>query len=205
MFKICDSVFIPKLEIKNTIDDTLITLDKTRYFDNDGFELSELEKEYYKANNVILNNCLNHLADQQDWFKCEDNNFFIDHSILVQRWQFVDKAREQISCKKTELPLLNKYLKLVPKWGIDFALEYYRDDIALEVIHIELDYRDYDSAVVGKRYVEEMILDTDWQHFVESLLNNKDQWQYLTGMEQNDWKAVHWGLQKAEKTYKAFL
>ncbi len=30
------------------------------------------------------------------------------------------------------------------------------------------------------------------------------QWECLPGMEQNDWKARHWGLEKAEFTQKAF-
>lgn len=205
MLSVSSNGFNRYLEISSRVSNDVVTEDYVRFFDNDGFELSFLEQEYYRENKVNLSNVLNHVCDQREWFSCKDKNFKLDHSIILQRWCFVGEARDQLERKKSVLPQLNKYLSIVPKWGIDFALEYYEDDKSLEVLHIEMDYRNYYEAVVAKEKIESMIFNTDWKDFVNSLLKNKSQWEVLNGMAQNDWKAVHWGLNRAEKTFKAFV
>ena len=204
MLQVTDSKFDRYLELSRPVDSSKITSDSVKYFDNDGFELSCLETDFYCANNVALQGVLNHNCDQKDWLTGGDNHLIVDHSLLLQRWCFVREARDQLESSKTSFPQLYKYLKLIPKWGIDFALEYYNDDQVLEVLHIETDFRNYYEAVAAKEAIQERILSTDWYDFVKSLTQHKSQWEYLNGMEQNDWKAVHWGLKKAEKTYKAF-
>lgn len=205
MLSIADSSFNRYLELSARVSNDVVNEQYVKYFDNDGFELSYLEQEYYRENKVKLSNTLNHICDQRDWFRCNDERFKLDHSIILQRWCFIGDAREQLQKKKSVLPQLNKYLNLVPKWGVDFALEYYENDTSLEVLHIEMDYRNYYEAVASKEKLEQLILNTDWKDFVDSLLRNKSQWEGLNGMTQNDWKAVHWGLNRAEKTYKAFV
>jgi len=204
MIKYVDNNFDFDLNIKQTIDSSLLNQRNVRYFDNDGFELSKLEQEYYKANNLHLDDCLNHISCQKEWLYCEDVNFKVDHSLLLQRYSFTTDARQQLEAYKNVFPELNKYLRLKPKWGLDFALEYYNNTDALEVLHIELDYNNYEQALKIKDLLENKILNTDWQDFVNSIKLKKDQWFSLPGMEQNDWKARHWGLKKAEFTQKAF-
>jgi len=204
MFTISDNKFDQYLELKNRVSNDVITEQYIRYFDNDGFELSFLEQEYYRENKVSINNTLNHYCDQKEWIKCEDENFKVDHSMILQRWEFVKDARLQLESKKTKFPQLNKYLRLNSKWGLDFAIEYYDESNAIEVLHIETDYNNYYEALVAKDFFEKKFLSTDWNHFTDSIIKNKPKWEGLQGMEQNDWKAVHWGLNRAEKTLKAF-
>lgn len=204
MFTVSDNKFDHYLELKQRVSNDVITEEYIRYFDNDGFELSYLEQEYYRENKVPVSHILNHACDQREWLTCKHENFKVDHSMILQRWEFTREAREQLENKKIQFPQLNKYLKINSKWGIDFALEYYKDDIAIEVLHIELDYNNYYEAVGAKHFFEEKLISTDWEHFVRSLIKNKPQWEGLQGMEQNDWKATHWGLNRAEKTLKAF-
>lgn len=205
MFAAAQNRFDRYIELKKRVDDEAITEEHIRYFDNDGFEISCLEKEFYTKNNVNVLPILNHACDQKEWITGGDSRFIVDHSTILQRWSFVDDARKQLESKVNTFPQLNKYLKLQPKWGIDFALEYYCDSVVLEVLHIEMDYQNYYEAVASKAYFEKKILDTDWENFTKSLLDKKYKWEGLVGMEQNDWKAAHWGLKKAERTYKAFL
>ena len=204
MFFIVDNYFDFDLSIKQAIDSEKINEYNVRYFDNDGFELSKLEQEYYRENNIHLDDCLNHLGCQKQWIKCEHDKLKVDHSLLLQRYNFTEQAREQLETHKKQFPELNKYLRLRPKWGLDFSLEYYDHKHAIEVLHIELDYNDYNIALEIKERLERRILNTDWVDFTESLKLKKAQWESLPGMEQNDWKARHWGLQKAEFTQKAF-
>lgn len=204
MFAVSDNTFNNYLELDRSVSDDIVTEEFVRYFDNDGFELSLLEQEYYKENLVSINNILNHSCDQRVWLSCVHKDFKLDHSMILQRWEFVKAAREQLENKKILYPQLNKYLKLHSKWGIDFALEYYNEKEALEVLHIEMDYHNYYEAMGAKDFFQKKILSTDWEHFVQSIIKNKHHWESLQGMDQNDWKAAHWGLKKAEKTLKAF-
>lgn len=204
MFKITGNKYDSELALKNKVDNNLVNLYNVKYFDNDGFELSSLEQEFYKANNIVLNSCLNHTCCQREWLVYENDNFFLDHSLILQRFYFTEEAKAQLLSKSKELPQLNKYIKLKPKWGFDFALEYYYENEVIEVMHIEMDFNNYNNALEAISKAESKILSTDWEHFTNSLKLSKSEWQYLPGMEQNDWKARHWGLEKAEFTQKAF-
>lgn len=204
MFSVTSSTFTEKLELRKRVSNDVITEDYIKCFDNDGFELSYLEQEYYRENGVKLTNALNHNCDQQDWFKCSDDRFKLDHSLILQRWCFVDEAKAQLENKKTAYPQLNKYLHIVPKWGLDFALEYYDGDEWMEVIHIENDYRNVAVALRAKEILQNKLISTDWNDFVRSLIRRKEEWQHLVGFAQNDWKAAHWGLDRAEITEKVF-
>lgn len=205
MLRISDSKFLPELHLKRKTNPLYFYKENLQYFDNDGFELNGLEINYYKDNNVDLSNCLNHSADQKEWFICDDKRFKIDHSILLQRWDFVDYAREQLLDFRNQFPQCNKYLRLQSKWGFDFALEYYDQDLVMEVLHIENDFKSYELALEAKQFAETKILSTDWNDFVSNLKRKKNEWEYLPAMAQNDWKASFWGMKKAETTYKAFV
>lgn len=205
MLRVSDSKFIEQIHLNKKTNPLNFYDRNIQYFDNDGFELNGLEVSYYKENNVFVSDCLNHQADQKEWFICEDKNFKIDHSILLQRWDFVDYAREQLIDFRNQFPQCNKYLGLKPKWGFDFALEYYEDGMVMEVLHIENDFKSYDIVLEAKQVAESKILNTDWNDFVSILKRKKNDWQYLPAMAQNDWKASFWGLKKAETTYKAFV
>lgn len=205
MLKLSFNTFDSNLKIDSTVTQAFFTEENIRYFDNDGFELTGLEKAFYCASGIFVDSCLNHSSDSKEWFVCLDDNFKVDHSILLQRWEFVGEAYEQLVEFKNTFPHLNKYLKLKAKWGFDFALEYYSNDEVLEVLHIENDFRTYGEALESRGQFERLILSTDWNDFVRSLKRKKDDWINLPAMQQNDWKAVHWGLKRAETTYKAFL
>lgn len=205
MFTVTNNKFDNYLGLKKRVSNDIVKENYIRYFDNDGFELSFLEQEFYRENNVKLNYTLNHGGDQRDWITGGDEHFKLDHSMLLQRWYFVDEAKSQLEYKRKEYPQLNKYLKIVPKWGLDFALEYYNENSWMEVLHIEMDYRSYDEAEEAKENLQKQLLSTDWVDFVKSLIRSKSQWDSLPGMEQNDWKAAHWGLKKAEITQKALV
>lgn len=205
MLKLSSNTFTKELKLKLKTNPLNFIDSNIKHFDNDGFELSKLEIEYYKSNGVELNFCLNHCADQKDWFISEDKNFIVDHSLLLQRWEFHEYAREQIYDFSKQFPQLNKYLRLKAKWGFDFALEYIDQYDVIEVLHIESDFRVFEQALEARTRAEEKILSTDWQDFVKKLKNKRSEWDGLSVTEQNDWKASYWGLKKAEITYKAFV
>ena len=192
------------LDLTKRVSNDVFTSQYINYFDNDGFELSYLEQEFYRENNVSLNPLLNHNCNQKQWLSIDDPNLRLDHCMLLQRWQFVGDAKEQLESHKSRYPQLAKYTRLKPKWGCDFALEYYDDFWSVEVVHFEFDDHNYYEALARKEHLQDKILNTDWIDFVNSLKRHRSDWEHLTAMDQNDWKAKHWGLHRAEHTYKAF-
>lgn len=205
MLNLTANQFNKDLHLTHTISSACFHDRNVKYFDNDGFELTLLEQLYYDEHGIEIDtHVLNHRADQRDWIIGGNNKFKIDHCLLLQRWDFQGEARHQLIDHKRHIPQLTKFLKIVPKWGIDFALDYYDDDAAVEVIHIECDYRSYDEAMEAKTNVERNILSTDWNDFTAEVIARRDEWINLSGFAQNDWKAVYWGLNKAEITQKAY-
>lgn len=204
MFFVTPNAFDERLALEKRVSNDIIKKEYIRYFDNDGFELSHLEQIYYKENGVQLDSCLNHSCDQKKWIEGGDDHFILDHSLLLQRRNFAGEAKAQLEYKRKEYPQLNKYLNLVPKWGLDFALEYYNDNAYIEVIHIENDYRSLEVAKHAKENLEKKIIETDWVDFVKTLIRRKSKWDGLVGFAQNDWKAKYWGLNRAENTEKSF-
>lgn len=205
MFRLSTNTFKKELKLKLHTNPINFIEDYIKYFDNDGFELSRLEKEFYLSNGIEVGNCLNHSADQTEWFICDHTNFIVDHSLLLQRWEFDSYAKEQVYGFCNQFPQLNKYLRLKSKWGYDFALEYIDGYDVIEVIHIESDFRNFEQALEARSVAELKILNTDWEDFVKNLKNKHTEWNHLPVGEQNDWKASYWGLKKAEITYKAFV
>lgn len=204
MFETTANHFDRDLLLTETVSELCFYEHNVRYFDNDGFELTGLEQNYYERHHVVIDDMLNHPCDQQIWMIGGNDKFKLDHCLLLQRWKFDGAARQQIEQHRAKLPQLLKFLKIIPKWGLDFALDYYDGDTAIEVIHIENDYRSYEEAADAKVALELRILSTDWEDFTDSIIRQKDQWIGLSGFAQNDWKAVYWGLNKAEVTQKAY-
>lgn len=204
MFNITKNNFNKQLILENRVSNDYFTNQYIAYFDNDGFELSYLEQEYYREHNVPLTSILNHQSNQFSWIECDDSNFKIDHCTLSQRWSFEGEAKQQLQSNLHKFPQLIKFINLKPKWGLDFALEYYDNDRFLEVLHFEMDYNNYEEAVEAKQWFENKIIQTDWLLFTSMLLSTEDDWGILKGMEQNNWKARLWGLDKAELTLKTW-
>lgn len=205
MFKVLDTGFNECLEFLDPVSEDVFNRHNVTYFDSDGFELSGLEIESCKTNGIELSSILNHKSECVDWIVGGNENLIIDHCCLLHRRKYSGDALDQIVSKASQLPQLTKYARLVPKWGLDFALEYYNGSEAIEVMHIENDYRSLDEAFLAKEKLEKKILSTDWYEFSKYLIKHKEWWNGLQGFEQNNWKSAQWGLVKAENTVKAFI
>jgi len=192
-------------EIKQDLGEEHFLPKSFSYFDLDGFALNPLEQSYYRANQIPITEMLGIWAAQYPWLVLDTpSNFIMDHCFIVTRCCYTEQARSEIQKHTVEFPQLRKMLLLKPKWGLDFALEYYNDTDYIEVLHIEQDYSNFDQAQSQKEKLEKRLLETDWQDFAQQILKLKDQWIGLEGMARNDWKARYWGLDQAEHTLKAF-
>ena len=205
MISFTNNRFVDNPIITTSIDDALFTEDNIRYFDNDGFKPNLLEKEYYKAQGIRLEDCLGFLGARYSWCTISDMpNFILDHSMVLTRCGYGGAALEQIEHHSQQFPYLKKYMLARPKWGLDFALEYVDQDGYLEVLHIEKDFANLQQAKITKAMLEQKLSNTDWISFVADLKDSKAEWQQLEGLHRNDWKARRWGEASAEHILKAF-
>lgn len=204
MFRTASQDWPSDLWLDKPIDDAVYSMESAQWLDSDGFELSILERAIYQNNGIDLDLCLNHIQAAVPWIQGGDQHYIIDHSLLLWRYGFSGQLREQIQHHQHRIPTLRKYLDLRPKWGIDFALEYYDDDSWLEVLHIEQDFRDLSQAKQQRDIMTQRILTTDWPKFVAQCQQHQPHWQHLPGFGSNDYKARIWGLDRAEHTLKAY-
>jgi hypothetical protein len=180
-----------------------------QYYDKDGFELNQAEQKFYAAMHYPLDyHCLNHTCWQRPWFYLETpsaHNLMLDHSIILQRCSYEDNAAEQLTKLKTNIPYADLLLKTKQKWGFDFALDSVADDgTVFEVIHIEYDSYNFETFKNQLIIFEYTVRHTDWTNAADRVWNHRNNWQNLTGLEQNHWKANYLiGWDRAEHTEKS--
>jgi hypothetical protein len=183
-----------------------ISKDDFYYYDKDGFELNQAEQKFYAEMKFpIQHSILNHTCWQEPWFSLEDHvkNLILDHCIFLCRASYDGAARAQIESIKKYQPLADYLLRTRTKWGYDFALDAVRDGQTFEVLHVEYDHTDFEKFNDHMQIFEWKIRHTDWYDFADKIWARREQWQYLKGYDQNDWKAKYLlGWAKAEYTEK---
>lgn len=177
------------------------------YYDKDGFELCKAEQKFYHAMHYPINNpILNHTCWQETWFELENKqtNLILDHCMFLCRCEYEDAARRQLETIKESCPLSDLLLKTKPKWGFDFALDAVINGEVFEVLHIEYDHRDYETFSNRMISFDYRVRHTNWNDAAQRVYDSRNQWQGLTGFEQNNWKAKYLlGWSKAEYTEKS--
>lgn len=178
------------------------------YYDKDGFELNQAEQKYYQASGHVLGDCLGHLCYQQPWFRLDPNRsegLLLDHALILHRCRYEGQARQQLKDLQPTMPQADLLLKTQVKWGFDFDLDALSEDgTVFEVLHIEYDSRNYNQFRDRMIIMEYQIKHTDWQDAASRVWGQRDQWQHLSGFEQNHWKARFLlGWNRAEYTEKS--
>lgn len=169
-------------------------------FDQNGYDLTDLEKQYAKANSAETQAHRAHrTAIKRTWFeqKSKRAGAILNHSLLFERKAYSGAALDQLKQHAKRLPLIHKIIAMRPKWGLDFSMDWVDDDgNAFEVLHWEYDCFDCEEAKVVKQYVEPRLLDIDWDDAGQQLLKRKSEWHHLGFFEQSDWKCNYFGIVK---------
>lgn len=175
-------------------------------FDKDGFDLTMFEALCYEVNGFPIDRSANRLVCRHKWIRSIPTyQVKIDHSYICSRFGFKGELAEQIDelAFHHNMPELRKLLQIRPKMGIDINLEweYGEDGRVMDLFHYEEDFIEGDPRL-RIEHLEKLITETEWDVIAEELNETREEWEYLTGDDQNDHKARLVGLERAYKTYK---
>ncbi len=166
-------------------------------FDQNGYDLTELEQHYAQANLSYTDAHRYRRALKYSWFTQEEKNCLavLNHSLLFERKGYTGEAREQLEFWAKKNPLVHKLLALRPKWGLDFSIDWVdTEGNAFEVFHWEYDGFDLSEIEFQKLQTEEKIIKIDWDDAGRQILKYKDQWHHLDFFEQSAWKCKYFGI-----------
>jgi len=96
-------------------------------FDQNGYDLTQLEKHYAYSNHAKPKPHRDHIhALKWDWFTQDYKleGAILNHSLLFERKAYAGKALAELAHWARDLPLIHKILALRPKWGLDFSMDY---------------------------------------------------------------------------------
>jgi hypothetical protein len=176
------------------------TAEDIALFDQNGYDLTQLEKHYAYSNHAKPKLHRDHIhALKYDWFVQEykTEGAVLNHSLLFERKAYAGAALKELEYWARELPLLHKVIAMRPKWGLDFSMDYVdQQGNAFEVLHWEYDGFSYEEIEAVRKSVEPLLLKVDWDDAAQQLLKAKDQWHHLDFFAQSDWKCQYFGIVK---------
>lgn len=174
------------------------TAEDVALFDQNGYDLTELEKHYASSNCAGPDSHRCHrTALKKPWFEQDYTieGAVLNHSLLFERKGYTGLALEQLRSWARVLPLLYKVINLRPKWGLDFSMDYVdKQGNSFEILHWEWDSFNYDEIETVRQIIEPRIQSIDWQEAGEQVLKHKDEWHHLDFFEQSDWKCNYFGI-----------
>jgi hypothetical protein len=179
----------------------LPTAEDVALFDQNGYDLTDLEKHYAYSNWSKPKKHREHrVALKQPWFVQElpvIEGAVLNHSLLFERKGYAGAALEELQHWARELPLIHKIIAIRPKWGLDFSMDWVdRQGNAFELLHWEFDSFNYEEICAVKESVEPILLSIDWNNAAKNLIKYKDNWHHLDFFAQSDWKCEYFGISK---------
>ena len=167
-------------------------------FDQNGYDLTQLEQHFAYGNRVKPKKHREHLrALKQEWFTQlpTTEGSHLNHSLLFERKGYTGRALEELKFWARTLPLVNKVIALRPKWGLDFSMDYAdREGNAFEVLHWEWDSFVYEEVEQVRTIVEPVLLAIDWSDAAHQILAHKAEWHHLDFFAQSHWKCDYFGI-----------
>lgn len=169
-------------------------------FDQNGYDLTDLEQRYAEANLTLIHAHRKHrYALKASWFTQPDRveGAVLNHSLLFERKGYTGEALEQLQRWAQTNPLVYKIIRMRPKWGLDFSMDYAdRAGNVFEVLHWEYDGFDFEEVAERKQQLEAKFAAIDWDHAAVSILKLKHNWHHLDFFAQSDWKCNYFGIVK---------
>jgi len=179
---------------------TIPTAQDLALFDQNGYDLTDLEQRYAAINSMQAKPHREpHRALKMPWFTQSDRieGAVLNHSLLFERKGYAGEALLQLQQWARSNPLIYKIIRIRPKWGLDFSMDYVdRSGNVFEVLHWEYDGFVYDEIESYKQLLEAKFAGIDWDDAAIQILNLKNQWHHLDFFAQSDWKCNYFGIEK---------
>jgi hypothetical protein len=190
----------------------LVLLNKSCHVDHEGFDLNEIEQEYYKHNNVSLvkdptwykdggmENGTNAII--LPWFEQSNREkLIIDHSHFVFRYPIMGEAREQILKYAVQRPELLRILSVQFKCGLDLCIDYFSDERVEPIVHVEWDFESINDLQKASCDIESIIAQCEWMNSIPAILryNQLARKKRIDAFAQADTRSM---LLFGEKSYK---
>lgn len=170
-------------------------------FDQNGYDLSPLEKLYAAANRQRFCAHREHRhAIRSTWLAsppAKNEGAVLNHALLFERKGLAGEALEQVAQWARSNPLMYKLVKLRPKWGLDFSMDYAdRDGNVFEVLHFEYDSFVHEEIQARVCRYTELFMSVDWDDRARSVLAHRDEWIDLDFEAQSAWKCDYFGIER---------
>jgi len=188
------------------------------HIDHEGFDLNEIERGYYEANNVLIYHDDTWYKDGgkengtttilQPWYvqtgAIDEDNLIIDHSHYVFKYPIRGEAKEQVLQYAKERPELYRLVSTNYKCGLDLCIDYMNpESYTIEpILHIEWDYNNTHELLQKALEVERVINNPNsWKDVIPTILryNKIARTKQIDAFIQADTRA---GVLLGEKAYK---
>lgn len=196
-----DNQFNPEGYWNNPIDKVSSPLAiELALFDQNGYDLTKLEQRFAQTNLTPFHTHRDHRhALKTTWFTQQSKveGAVLNHSLLFERKGYRGEALEQLQQWAHTNPLVYKLIRMRPKWGLDFSMDYVdRSGNVFEVLHWEYDGFNYEEVEHRKLQLQIKFASIDWDDAAVNMLKLKDQWHCLDFFAQSDWKCDYFGIVK---------
>jgi len=194
--------FNPDPYFRSPIDQEFLpSAEQTELFDQNGYDLTPLERLYAEANGQAGRwHRPNHYALKSDWFTDEENSStgaHINHALLFERKGYAGAALAQLEGWARHNNLIYKIVKMRPKWGMDISVDYVDGSgNVFELLHWEYDGFDYQEIADKKTEIEKFLLSVDWNDRAKEMIQRKSEWHHLDFFEQSAWKTRFFGIEQ---------
>jgi len=173
-------------------------------FDQEGYDLSNIEILFALENNFSLRKHRNNYTLSKEWIlqtPPKTEGAVLNHGLLFERKGFKGEALEQIKKWSEVNPLFFSLIKMKPKWGIDLSIDFYSpkdqltgDREVFECFHYEWDSFQIDETKAIKEKIESLVLTTDFNKKGMELMEKKEEWYPLDYFERSKYRTILFGL-----------
>lgn len=167
-------------------------------FDQNGYDLSLIEKMYADRNDTHYENHRTHrTAIRHKWLEqsYKHEGAVLNHALLFERKGYTGRALDQLKEWAKSYPAYYKLINIKPKWGLDFSMDYYDSEgNTFEVLHWEYDGFEFNEINDKKLEVEQQLISIDWDDAAKEILKRKNEWYSLDFFQQSDYKCKYFGI-----------
>lgn len=170
-------------------------------FDQNGYKMTQVEQMYCSVNFPTKASVYRENTDEISWHtpwmtqEFKEEGAILNHCFLFERKGFAGDAYKELAELAKKYPILYKVLRIRPKWGLDFSMDWVdRDGNVFELVHWEWDTFEFNEIIRKKQHAEKIIRKIDFDKQAKKLIETKSEWHLMPFKQQSDYKCESVGL-----------